>query len=90
MKKKTKVKVKSKTKTKTKTISPTKKKKSRGVSELIKFKKLMATKLGKVDWSKVGVYGFIALVLAAAAGTFGPKLQVAAVVIIKRSIFVAV
>lgn len=88
MKKKTKIKVKSKSKSKT--ISPTKKKKSHGVSELIKFKKLMATKLGKVDWSKVGVYGFIALVLAAAAGTFGPKLQVAAVVIIKKSIFVAV
>ena len=67
--------------------SKAKRKTKKTANDLSKFKKLMASKLGKVNWPKLGAYGLIALILAAGAGVFGPKLQMTAMVIIKKAIF---
>ena len=69
--------------------SKVKRRTKKPANDLSKFKKLVASKFGKVNWPKIGAYGLIALILAAGAGAFCPKLQVAAVVIIKKAVFTA-
>lgn len=52
-------------------------------TQINKFKKIIESKLGKINWSKVGRYSLLILIFAAAKGLLGPKAKVAALVLFK-------
>ncbi len=53
--------------------------------EIEKYKKLVKEKLGQVDWVKVSTVGFAILLVLGAKGVFGPKVRIAALLIIKTT-----
>jgi hypothetical protein len=50
------------------------------------FKAMMSRRFKAINWRKIGVYGLIGLILVGATGVFGPKVQVAAVMVIKNAV----
>lgn len=52
-----------------------------------KFKKTVETKLGKINWGKVGVFAVALLLYVAAQGLLGIKAQVIAFSLIKLSAY---
>jgi hypothetical protein len=52
-----------------------------------KFKKIVESKLGKIDWKRVGIYSLAILLYAAALGLLGIKAKLIAKQIIRFSAF---
>lgn len=70
---------------KTKVTGANKAKNKKG-SDISGFKAAIARKFKSINFRKIGVYGLIGLILAGAAGVFGPKIQIAAVMVIKNAV----
>lgn len=74
-------------KKKAKTKKSKKKSQSRIQNSLQKFKKIVESKLGQVNWNKVGIFSLALLLFVAAKGLLGPKAQIIAVSIVKLAAY---
>lgn len=72
-------------KAKTATTSTTKGRVKKG-ADISGFKAMMARKFKNINWKKIGIYGLIGMILVGATGVFGPKVQIAAVMVIKNAV----
>ncbi len=59
--------------------------KGKKTSDIEKFKVLVKEKMAQVDWVKVSTLGFAVLLVLGAKGVFGPKVRIAAILIIKST-----
>jgi hypothetical protein len=74
-------------KKKTSRLRPNKQTRTRLNIQFQKFKKVVDTQLGKINWGKLGIFAIALLLYVAAQGLLGLKAQVIAFSLIKLSTY---